>query len=73
MPLHAHTSDQDATCPLDRLAGLCKIIPPEIIEQALLESGRSGQKSCTLSHQSMLWVVLAMGLLTHLPIRQVYK
>jgi hypothetical protein len=55
------------------LAGLCKVISPEVIEQALSDSGRTGQKACTLSHRTMLWVVLAMGLLTHLPIRQVYK
>jgi len=58
---------------LDRLAGLCQIIPPEVVEQALSESGRAEQRACPLSHRTMLWVVLAMGLLTHLPIRQVYK
>ncbi|MGL5098237.1 MAG: IS4 family transposase [Planctomycetia bacterium] len=58
---------------MDRLAGLCKVISPAIIEQALSDSGRVGQKACTLSHRTMLWVVLAMGLLTHLPIRQVFK
>jgi hypothetical protein len=58
---------------LDRLVGLSKIIPPEVIEQALLESGRGQQKACRLSHRVMLWVVLAMGVLTHLPIRQVFK
>ena len=63
----------DSTLPLDRLAGLCKVILPEVIEQALSDSGRTGQKTCTLSHRTTLWVVLAMGVLTHLPIRQVYK
>jgi hypothetical protein len=58
---------------LDRLAGLAKVIPPPIMEQALIDSGRSQQRACRLDHRSMLWVVLAMGLLTHLPIRQVYK
>jgi hypothetical protein len=65
--------ESDSTLPLDRLAGLCKIISPEVIEQALSESGRTGQRTCTLSHRTMLWVVLAMGLLTHLSLRQVYK
>lgn len=65
--------DSDSPCPLDRLAGLCKVISPDVIEQALSDSGRTDQKTCTLSHRTMLWVVLAMGLLTHLPIRQVYK
>ena len=58
---------------LDRLAGLAKVIPQSIMEQALIDSGRNQQRACRLCHRSMLWVVLAMGLLTHLPIRQVYK
>ena len=63
---------QDADL-LDRLVGLSKIIPPGTFEQALLETGRGKQKACRLSHGAMLWVVLAMGVLTHLPIRQVFK
>ena len=58
---------------LDRLEGLSKIIPPEVIEQALADSDRDQQRACRLSHRVMLWVVLAMGVLTHLPLRQVYK
>ena len=64
---------QDALDILDRLEGLSKVIPPEVMEQALLVTGRSNQRACRLSHRVMLWVVLAMGLLTHLPIRQVFK
>jgi len=63
---------QDANI-LDRLEGLSKVISPEIIEQALLQTGRDKQKACRLSHRVMLWIVLAMGMLTHLPIRQVFK
>jgi Insertion element 4 transposase N-terminal/Transposase DDE domain len=63
---------QDASI-LDRLEGLSKVIPSEIIQQALSETGRGKQKACRLSHEVMLWVVLAMGVLTHLPIRQVFK
>jgi len=66
-------STQDAGNFLDRLEGLSKVILPEIMEQALLETGRGKQKACRLSHPVMLWVVLAMGVLTHLPIRQVFK
>jgi hypothetical protein len=58
---------------LDRLAGLSKVIPPEVMEQALLQCGLDKQKTCRLSHRVMLWIVLAMGLLTHLSIRQVFK
>jgi hypothetical protein len=64
---------EDAGALLDRLEGLSKVIPPELIEQALLETGRGQQRVCRLSHSVMLWVTLAMGLLTHLPIRQVFK
>jgi hypothetical protein len=63
----------DALDVVDRLAGLSKIIPPAVLEQALLETGRTGQRACRLSHRVMLWVVLAMGILTDLPIRQVFK
>ena len=66
-------STQDAAIILDRLEGLSKVIAPAVMRQALLETGRAGQRSCKLSHQVMLWVVLAMGVLTHLPIRQVFK
>ncbi|MGH8677864.1 MAG: IS4 family transposase [Burkholderiales bacterium] len=58
---------------LDRLAGLEKIISPDLVRQALLATGRINERSCRLTHEVMLWVVLAMGLLTDLPIRQVFK
>ena len=58
---------------LDRLAGLEKIISPEAVKQSLTATGRVGRRSCTLTHEIMLWIVLAMGILTDLPIRQVFK
>src|SRR5260370_23136064 len=58
---------------LDRLAGLEKVISPEAIRQALLATARVNHRACPLTHEIMLWVVLAMGLLTHMPIRQVFK
>jgi Insertion element 4 transposase N-terminal/Transposase DDE domain len=64
---------QDDDFILDRLAGLSKVIPRSVMEQALIDSGRNQQRACKLCHRSMLWIVLAMGLLTHLPIRQVCK
>lgn len=64
---------QDADNILDRLEGLSKVIPPEIMEQALLETGRDKQRACRLSHRVMLWIVLALGVFTHLSIRQVFK
>jgi Insertion element 4 transposase N-terminal/Transposase DDE domain len=63
----------DASMFVDRLNGLVKVIPPEVFQQALRVSGRDGQRACRLSHEVMLWLVLAMGVLTHLSIRQVFK
>ena len=58
---------------MDRLAGLEKVITPHLIPQVLADAGRKNSRTCVLTHEVMLWVVLAMGLLTHLPIRQVFK
>ena len=63
----------DAGRVLDRLAGLEHIISSETVRQALLNCGRVNGRACTLTHEVMLWVVLAMGVLTDLPIRQVFK
>src|SRR5438552_15342813 len=58
---------------LDRLAGLEQVISAEAIRQALEATGRLNGRSCVLSHAVMLQVVVAMGVLTELPIRQVFK
>jgi Insertion element 4 transposase N-terminal/Transposase DDE domain len=58
---------------LDRLAGLEQVIPPESIRQALQATGRVNPRKCTLTHEVILWVVLAMGIFTELPIRRVFK
>src|ERR1700752_872877 len=58
---------------LDRLTGLEQIIPPKAVGQALQDTGRINQRSCKLTHEVICWVVLAMGILTELPIRQVFK
>ena len=58
---------------LDRLAGLEQIIPPEAVRQALAATGRTNPRRCKLTHEVVCWVVLAMGILTELPIRQVFK
>ena len=50
-----------------------KVILQAVIEQALLDTDRAGQRACRLSHRVTLWIVLAMGVLTDLPIRQVFK
>jgi Insertion element 4 transposase N-terminal/Transposase DDE domain len=63
----------DAGRILDRLAGLEQVIRPEDIRLALTATGRVSTRSGVLTYEVILWVVLAMGLLTDLPIRQVFK
>jgi hypothetical protein len=58
---------------LDRIAGLEKVIAAELVKQALAQTGKQSKRIGTLTHDVMIWVVLAMGLFTELPIRQVFK
>ncbi len=58
---------------LDRLAGLEQVIRPAVVRQVLWETGRINARACKLTYEVMLWVVLAMGIFTNLPIRQVFK
>lgn len=58
---------------LDRLAGMEKIILPDCISKALAATGKQSTRRCTLTYEIMIWVVVAMGLFTELPIRQVFK
>jgi Transposase DDE domain/Insertion element 4 transposase N-terminal len=66
-------SADDAGRITDRLAGLEQIIRPEEVRQALQATGRITTRRCVLTFEVILWVVLAMGLLTDLCIRQVFK
>jgi hypothetical protein len=58
---------------LDRLAGLEKIVSPELVRQALRDSNRRNGRACKLTHEVMLWLVLTMGLWTHVAMRQVFR
>ena len=58
---------------LDRLTALEEVIRPTDIQQALRETARVNPRVCKLTHEVMMWVVLAMGIFTNLPIRQVFK
>jgi transposase IS4-like protein/DDE family transposase len=58
---------------LDRLEGLQQVIGPRRLQQALQRTGRRNRSHCRLTHEVMLWVVLAMGLLTDLPLREVFR
>jgi hypothetical protein len=70
---HCTLPADDAGRILDRLAGLEQIIRPDDVRQALQATGRISTRSCALTYEIILWVVLAMGILTDLPIRQVFK
>ncbi len=58
---------------LDRLAGMEKIILPELVTLALTATDKHSKRKCSLTNEIMIWVVLAMGLFTEMPIRQVFK
>ena len=70
---HCTLPADDAGRILDRLAGLEQIIPAQAVRQALAATGRANQRRCKLTHEVACWVVLALGILTDLPIRQVFK
>jgi Insertion element 4 transposase N-terminal/Transposase DDE domain len=58
---------------LDRLLLLEQVIGPERVRQALEDTGCFDSRRCRLTREVIFGVVLAMGILTDLPIRQVFK
>jgi hypothetical protein len=58
---------------LDRLLLLEQVIPPGDVLQVLAATGCLDSRRCTLTFEVTCWLVLAMGILTDLPIRQVFK
>ena len=58
---------------LDRLLLLEQVIPRGEVLQVLHDTGCLDARRCTLTFEVIFWLVLAMGLLTELPIRQVFK
>ena len=58
---------------LDRLLLLEQVIGAEGVEQALRDTNCFDSRSCMLSRNVTFWTVLAMGIVTELPIRQVFK
>jgi hypothetical protein len=58
---------------MDRLAALEQLITPHDLQQALHQARAVPRRACVLTNTVMLWVVLAMGLFTALPIRRVFK
>jgi hypothetical protein len=58
---------------LDRLLLLEQVIGREHVRQVLQDTGCFDSRRCRLTREVIFWVVLAMGILTDLPIRQVFK
>jgi hypothetical protein len=58
---------------LDRLLLLEQVISPEGVQQALRDTHCFDARACRLTREVTFWVVLAMGIFTELPIRQVFK
>jgi hypothetical protein len=76
MPRQERRVAQRELAPVDlqRLAGLQQFIGPDRLEQALRDTDRdTNRPHCHLTHRVMLWIVLALGILTDLPIREVFR
>lgn len=58
---------------LDKIAGLEKIISDELLCGTLEHCGKVNGRLCSLSHDVMLRIVIAIGLFPHLAIRQVFS
>src|SRR5262245_59716658 len=58
---------------LDKLLLLEQVIPRGDVLQVLEDAGCLDARRCTLTFEVAYWLVLAMGILTDLPIRQVFK
>lgn len=58
---------------LDRLIGLESIISQQLVRECLEDTGKLQMRECYLNNEVMMWVVLAMGLFTHMPIRGVFR
>src|SRR5882757_8576124 len=58
---------------LDGLLLLEQVIPRDQVLQVLEDTGCLDARRCTLTFEVTCWLVLAMGILTELPIRQVFK
>src|SRR5438128_1831041 len=58
---------------LDRLLLLEQVIPPDEVRQVLHDTGCLDSRRCTMTFEVTCWLVLAMGVLTEQPLRQVFK
>src|SRR3954447_5881393 len=76
----AERKERESTLPagqggrvLDRLLLLEHVIPPGEVQQVLHDTGCLDARRCTLTFEVTCWLVLALGVLTDLPLRQVFK
>lgn len=58
---------------LSRLRGLEKIISGERVREILADLKMQNAPQCKLTFEVIVWVMIAMGLFTELPIRQVFR
>src|SRR6266568_2640867 len=58
---------------LDRLLLLEQVISRDEVLQVLRDTDCLDCRRCTLTFEVTCWIVLAMGLLTHLPLRAVFQ
>src|SRR5262249_32949583 len=63
----------DALDQLARLTGLSQVVSAAVVRQVVSEDGCINERACVLSCEVTTWVLLAMGVLTDLPIRSVYQ
>jgi len=66
-------SPGDAVSQLNRLSGLTRIVSSGLVRDVLRATERDNPRACRLSHEVTTWILLAMGILTDLPIRAVYQ
>ena len=58
---------------LDRLLLLEQVIGRQQVRQVLEDTGCLDSRRCRLSREVIFWLVLAMGIFTDLPYRQIFK
>lgn len=58
---------------LDKILLLEQVISQEMVEQALSDTACFDTRACKLTRQVTFWVILTAGLVTSMPIRQVFR
>jgi hypothetical protein len=58
---------------LDKILLIEQVIGPAMVEQALNDTACFDSRACKLTREVTFWVILTAGILTNMPIRQVFK